>query len=177
MNTMQGGFGVRAVLGIVTAALVGCGGAPRPAAEAPPAPPSPATESSPESLVPGSADEALAQLDHAEGELDQALARPAYQPGYAEPKGAATPPPSAPAASATPAPKPSTQRAQSEDTAASVPPNPCETACRALASMERATEHLCGLAGEADQRCEGARTRVKSASTRVEAQCPRCIER
>ncbi|KYF83873.1 hypothetical protein BE17_29950, partial [Sorangium cellulosum] len=53
---------------------------------------------------------------------------------------------------------------------------PCETACRALASMSRAAQHLCGLAGDADQRCDAARTRVKSATDRVEAQCPRCAE-
>ncbi len=37
----------------------------------------------------------------------------------------------------------------------------------ALASMERATERLCTLAGAADARCTSARTRVKSASGRA----------
>jgi hypothetical protein len=40
--------------------------------------------------------------------------------------------------------------------------------------MERATTHLCSLAGDADTRCEGARGRVKSASARVHAECPAC---
>jgi hypothetical protein len=53
----------------------------------------------------------------------------------------------------------------------------CSTACSALASMERATLHLCGLAGESDRRCGEARSRVQSATTRVRASCPVCAER
>jgi hypothetical protein len=52
--------------------------------------------------------------------------------------------------------------------------DPCLTACSALASMERAAEHLCGLAGAEDARCTGARARVQSASARVHAACPAC---
>jgi hypothetical protein len=40
--------------------------------------------------------------------------------------------------------------------------------------MVRSADHLCGLAGEGDARCEGARTRVKNATDRVHAQCPSC---
>lgn len=53
----------------------------------------------------------------------------------------------------------------------------CGTACSALSSMERAAVHLCGLAGEGDPRCEGARTRVRSAADRVRASCPACAAR
>lgn len=51
----------------------------------------------------------------------------------------------------------------------------CALACRALASMERATDHLCGLAGDADERCTGARGRVERARERVAASCPTCV--
>jgi hypothetical protein len=52
--------------------------------------------------------------------------------------------------------------------------DPCLTACSALASMERATDHLCGLAGAADGRCASARERVRNALARVQAACPAC---
>ena len=52
--------------------------------------------------------------------------------------------------------------------------SPCVTACAALASMSRAADHLCELAGESDGRCSGARERVKSATSRVQASCPVC---
>ncbi|APR84526.1 Hypothetical protein A7982_09875 [Minicystis rosea] len=50
----------------------------------------------------------------------------------------------------------------------------CATACRALASMLTAAEHLCKLAGESDGRCEDARGRVRGASARVKSACPAC---
>jgi hypothetical protein len=50
----------------------------------------------------------------------------------------------------------------------------CSTACGALASMERAAEHLCGMTSAVDGRCTSARARVKSASARVRAACPSC---
>ena len=57
------------------------------------------------------------------------------------------------------------------------PVDPCGSACAALASMSRAAEHLCGLAGDGDARCEDARTRVRSAEGRVRAACPACAAR
>lgn len=50
----------------------------------------------------------------------------------------------------------------------------CHVACRALSSMRRATDRLCSLAGEADDRCVEARTRVSVAAARVEADCEEC---
>jgi len=50
----------------------------------------------------------------------------------------------------------------------------CHVACRALSSMRRATDRLCSLAGEHDDRCARARTRVTVAATRVEADCEEC---
>lgn len=46
-------------------------------------------------------------------------------------------------------------------------PTPCQTACRAFASMQRAAESVCRLAGESDARCDGAKKRVENAKARV----------
>jgi hypothetical protein len=52
----------------------------------------------------------------------------------------------------------------------------CSAACRALASMQRATEHLCALADESDdrRRCEEARKRLLAARDRVRSSCGEC---
>ena len=52
----------------------------------------------------------------------------------------------------------------------------CGTACRALASMERATAHLCQLASsdEDRSRCVEAKTKVLSARERVRSTCGEC---
>jgi hypothetical protein len=50
----------------------------------------------------------------------------------------------------------------------------CASACKALLSMQRAVEHLCGLTGEADVRCDTARGRVARAEDRVRSSCPKC---
>jgi len=54
--------------------------------------------------------------------------------------------------------------------------NDCASACRALASMERATAHLCDLATERDDRrlCEDSRSKVSSARERIRATCGAC---
>jgi hypothetical protein len=52
----------------------------------------------------------------------------------------------------------------------------CDSACRALASMDRATTHLCSLADLPDdrRRCEDARQRLSEARGRVRAACGAC---
>jgi hypothetical protein len=40
--------------------------------------------------------------------------------------------------------------------------------------MSRAAAELCSIAGDADARCESARSRVERARARVEAGCPAC---
>ena len=50
----------------------------------------------------------------------------------------------------------------------------CGPACKALHSMRRAVEHLCGLTGETDTRCDTARGRVARAEERVRATCSSC---
>jgi hypothetical protein len=65
------------------------------------------------------------------------------------------------------------QRAQADLEASA---GECAGACRALASMERATEHLCQLSGEDDdrRRCDDARKRLSDARDRVRRQCGAC---
>jgi hypothetical protein len=172
---------------LATAALhaAGCGGAmsgggqeaPRSAADTAmePAPPPP----------PRSVDEALAQLQTAELDINaqlggapgadaaQQYAQPPGQAGGAQTQ--AAPPPAVQPAS--PANKHAeAKKAETADTESlsAPPPDPCTTACRALASMDRAAEHLCGLAGSEDPRCGNARQRVQIAAGRVHQSCPHC---
>ncbi len=64
-------------------------------------------------------------------------------------------------------------RAQADLEAAS---SDCTAACRALASMERATRHLCELAADPDDqvRCTDARRRLLAARERVRSACGTC---
>ena len=53
----------------------------------------------------------------------------------------------------------------------------CSAACRALASMERAADHLCDLgAGDPEdhRRCDDARRRVTAARERIKSACGTC---
>lgn len=62
--------------------------------------------------------------------------------------------------------------AQSAFTAAG---NDCAALCKALASMTRATDHLCELAKDGDdKRCDDAKARLESASTKVKSTCGGC---
>ncbi|MFT3764423.1 MAG: hypothetical protein QM820_02730 [Minicystis sp.] len=175
-----------AALVLAAFAIASCGGA------APmEAPKSPAAQdlSSPEA--------ALAALDLAERDLARALGGPAPS-AYAMGQSSASstpaappgpPPPPAPVAQARAPEAPRAEPAQpasasvprdrdvrlaEREAPKAAPPDPCSTACSALASMERATDHLCGLAGAADGRCTSARDRVKTATARVHAACPAC---
>ena len=143
----------------------------------------------PQEPLPATADGTMDALDRAENDLRLALGQaPGGAPatGYAQsPAQAAAPSPASPPSPAAPPPPPSaagqseaTPRDERPSSVASGPTalssNPCADACRALASMERAMTHLCTLAGDADTRCEGARSRVKNAFARVHAECPAC---
>jgi hypothetical protein len=52
----------------------------------------------------------------------------------------------------------------------------CSAACRALASMERATQHLCDLAADPGDRgrCDDARQRLRAARDRIRSACGTC---
>ena len=53
----------------------------------------------------------------------------------------------------------------------------CASACKALASMERATDHLCGVVTPEEQRvCEDARKKLASSRERVRAECGECTK-
>ncbi len=45
----------------------------------------------------------------------------------------------------------------------------CERACQAFSSLERAADGICRLAGDSDQRCSKARSRVKEHAGRLKA--------
>lgn len=49
----------------------------------------------------------------------------------------------------------------------------CTSACRALASMERAANRLCVL--DTGKVCDDARTKLEDARKRVRAACPMCV--
>lgn len=124
------------------------------------------------------AQSATSELDRAEGEIT-ALFGPPSTPLSAQAAPTATfaaPPPNAvsaePTAPPTPAERPAAAAKVHTDSADQGPaPDACSIACRALASMERAANHLCGLAGDAEPSCTSARARVKSAEDRVAARC------
>lgn len=131
---------------------------------------------SPDDRPPASLDEALGRLDRAEADLArlgfggasaalQPMAPPA--PGYGQP-------PAPPASPTVAAEAPKKEEAGGDAEARSA--DPCVVACSALASMTRSAEHVCGLTGDADARCDGARARVRAATERVRARCPSCTD-
>jgi MYXO-CTERM domain-containing protein len=50
----------------------------------------------------------------------------------------------------------------------------CDTACRALDSMRRATDRLCTM--DPGERCSRARKKLADATSRVRSACPNCPE-
>lgn len=168
-----------AALGLLTL-CVACGVARE--AEAPKSgveePEAPAQEAAPTSLR-ATSDDALqpATLAEAEQLLEQAradLERLALgQPGAAPPAAAGAPAPVAPAEPAR-----DKKRAESSADAAeaesSAPPakaeSACETACKAFASLERASDAVCRLDADGGQRCQRAR-RIREDAARRVASC------
>ena len=111
-------------------------------------------------------DELVRRLSKSEQELERELAL-ASGTATTEPEDAAGEAPAEPAAEAP-------TEAEAEPEAAPRRPSPCETACRALASMQRSTARICELAGETDDRCIGAKDRVERAEARVNGAGCRC---
>lgn len=159
----------KAALAILACAITSCGGAAEPAKMA-------ETATTP--------DAALRALEAAEAEVAVALGARAPQ-GYAQPPAEPPPPPVAPQPAQSPqAGVPGVSHGgdvrrnleiqDRERDAVRVATGACMTACAALASMSRAADHLCSLAGPADGRCQSARERVKGATARVTAACPKC---
>jgi len=52
----------------------------------------------------------------------------------------------------------------------------CGIACKALASMKRATEHLCELSGDDPGSCDDAKARLDRATARVREVCGECSD-
>lgn len=69
-----------------------------------------------------------------------------------------------------PAPEPAEApaRASAPGSSAAERRSPCETACKALASMQRSADRICELTDESSARCTNARSSVSDARERVE---------
>ncbi len=105
----------------------------------------------------------------------QATPPPQPTPEPQQPQGGAAPSPGAPElhAAAVRSARREVAAAQRElDLAA----GDCPGACRALASMERATRHLCDLAAADDERtqCEDAKAAVQKSRARLKSSCGTC---
>jgi len=182
-----------ATLAVSASLLAACGGA-APEAMAPPAPPpQPSSAAAPALQSQGdkslSAEGAVAAVDSAERAIDRALGVASQSTALAQSAGQTIaplapppPPPEPPPPPAKGRPSPSREPASPKKATIEEAPRAapaaetCGTACSALASMERAADHLCGITGATDDRCTGARTRVKNASARVHAACPACSQ-
>lgn len=143
--------------------------------------------------VPHNVNEAEAQLALAEQHVFGAFGqyKPEAQSGFAQPPGQTAQQPAAPLGTATteaspPPPPNDKEHMAKEGEARTAAPatsgadvggaasSPCETACRALASMNRAVTHICSLAGDDSDNCVNARERVRAATERVRQSCSEC---
>ena len=166
-------------------ALAACAASSREAAEAPASAGAGATAAAPTAAAEpayaqpavrteASIDQAIADLQRAEGDLSLAIGSMSSGGSTSPRSPAVTQPPAA-----TPTDSPVPGAAQKSPAAAGgarsaeteLSSDPCFSACRALASMTRATAHLCDLAGDADPRCDNARSRLRGARERVEGSC------
>jgi hypothetical protein len=165
-------------------AMAACAAAPQAPSAAPPAPEPPQFAAAP--YAPGAGiDGAAADLARAEDEMQRALALaggapvpPAEAapeaPAGAASKPSAAPPPASGPSSPSKAPSSNTNDDRRPDALSAV--DACSVACRALESMRRSTDQLCGLAGAGDMRCADANARVDRAIARVRASCPSCAQ-
>jgi hypothetical protein len=107
---------------------------------------------------------------------------PAQAQGSSPAAGAASPAPPYPAPSATgatpanAAAREADRELESAQRELDVAAGDCRTACRALASMDRAAGHLCALAEGPDDRarCEEAKVKLRAARDKVRATCGEC---
>lgn len=154
------------LLGLALGCARGAESSPKSSGE--PAAPGGALAASPEpEPEPATLAEAEQLLARAKAELDQLALNQA-------PASAAGAPAPAPATAAPEAPADRAQRAEKSAAAdeaeappAPAPPNPCETACRAFASLGRASDAVCRLDSQGGQRCERARQIRDDAARRV----------
>ncbi len=133
---------------LFTSSLAACGGAAY-ESKAPTAQPSPSSTQPAPEPEPATIEEANARIEQARSDLDQA-----FHPSQAQPT------PSAPPSHV---PTPGVEQPSATQS------SPCEHACRAFASMERAVAAVCRLAGEADVKCTRARKVLDDNTARVKA--------
>jgi hypothetical protein len=182
---------VRAAIGTLAVAAgsmgaAACSAAPPPAKAPAAVEAAPGQHPAPDGYaLAGGIDGAVTDLARAEDEMQRALALaggaprgpmvpgtpPQPSPGAAA--GAPAPPPAPPAADE-PSKSPASKRSEEEGAGELSAADACSVACRALESMRRSTEQLCGLAGAGDARCVDANARVDRAVARVRASCPAC---
>jgi len=184
---MRAGFSITRALGVAIAvpaliALAACAASREQSPEAPTsaraadpqvtATPNAGAEPAyqPQGGASSSIEQVLADLQRAEGDLGVAIEALSASQGRKSPAGMPVPGGTSDAAVPRPAQKqPATAPMRPGETELSS--DPCFSACRALASMTRATAHLCDLAGNADPRCDSAQSRLRSARERVEGSC------
>lgn len=105
-----------------------------------------------ETQEPSTIEEAQAQLDRAKAQL--AAAGTPAGPAAASATGTST--------SAAP-----TAAPQSGASAGGAPASPCVTACQAIASMHRAVDAICRMAGQDDARCTDAKKTLGDSQAKV----------
>jgi hypothetical protein len=132
----------------VLSLAAGCGGAPAKGAEAP--------SSAVQEPEPATVEEAQVQLDRAKQQLGEAGGAPA--------QGSSATSMSQPSSPSGDAPTRHESKANAEPAAT---PSPCESPCRAIASMRRAVSAICRIAGDADARCDGAKKTLADSESRV----------
>lgn len=158
--TSSGRLGTAVLTVVLTLPLTMCGAA-APYEKAPPATPAGAPAPVPEEAAPAQS-------------TSTPQGYPA-QPGYAAPPpaGAGAAPDQGDLAQRRAAARAELQQAQSDLEAAA---SDCTAACRALSSMERATQHLCTLVSDPDdqKRCDDAQHRLAAARARVKSSCGTC---
>ncbi len=163
------------LLSLAAAACAGGGKeAEAPSTQAPEPEPSRVPTSARGHAEPQTLAEAEELLARARADLDRvALNEPGAPPATA---GAYAPPPPAAAPAAEPAQDRSADKATEEKRAeseAAAPRakevSPCETACKAFSSLERASDAVCRLDNEGGQRCQRARQIREDAARRVQS--------
>jgi hypothetical protein len=154
-------------MSVALVALPGCGGA-APEAAAPGAKsPESARSASPE---PGSIEEAQAQIASARAQLggDTGPSRFAPAPGAAPSPMSPVSPSLTPPRSTSPAAPPAADSSTASGTSgAGGGDDRCASPCRALASMRRAVDALCRMAGNDDARCTDAKRTLIDSEGRV----------
>lgn len=160
-----------ALLLVVLGALEGCGAmAPVNAktGSAPSAPPQPQSsagyaqpaKAADESHTYASVAEAQEALTRAGKDFDTAVAARAKAPIADKPPTAGQSTPTAPNPTT---PKNDAVPAQQTEPQSS----PCATGCKALASMQRATDSICRMTSESDERCVSARKKVTDSTAKL----------